>query len=66
MSEETNQSEEIGNLLKFRREKMDRLREMGVDPFGTKFETTDSPHHLREKLRGGETGKNRRPDHRAS
>lgn len=50
MPEETNQGEEIGDLLKFRREKMDRLRELGVDPFGGKFETTDSPHHLRENF----------------
>lgn len=50
MPEETNQGEEIGDLLKFRREKMNRLRELGVDPFGGKFETTDSPHHLRENF----------------
>lgn len=50
MPEETNQGEEIGDLLKFRREKMDRLRELGVDPYGGKFETTDSPHHLRENF----------------
>lgn len=53
MSEETNQGEELGNLLKFRREKMDRLREMGIDPFGGKFETTDTPHHLRENFEEG-------------
>lgn len=50
MSEETNPGEEIGNLLKFRREKMDRLREMGIDPFGAKFEITDTPHNLRENF----------------
>jgi len=55
MSEETNQGEEIGALLKFRREKMERLREMGIDPFGGKFETTDSPHHLRENFAEGKS-----------
>ncbi|MDF1814213.1 MAG: lysine--tRNA ligase [Verrucomicrobiales bacterium] len=50
MSEETNPEEEIGDLLKFRREKMERLREMGIDPFGAKFEITDTPHNLRENF----------------
>ncbi len=48
MPEESNTtSEETGDLLSFRREKLDRLRELGVDPFGGKFDTTDSPAELR-------------------
>ena len=51
MPEESNQAEEdTGDLLQFRREKLDKLRELGVDPFGGKFETSDSPHHLRENF----------------
>ena len=52
MPEETasGQEEEIGDLLKFRREKLERLREMDVDPFGGKFDVTDSPNHLRENF----------------
>jgi len=41
-------AEDIGDLLKVRREKLDKLRELGVDPFGTGFETTHSPGELRE------------------
>ena len=37
---------DMGSLLKFRRQKLDRLRELGVDPFGAKFETTHAPGAL--------------------
>ena len=52
MSEENeeNQTEDIRQLLKYRREKLDRLRELGVDPFGAKFETSHQPGALRENF----------------
>ncbi|MBU5674185.1 lysine--tRNA ligase [Paenibacillus brevis] len=42
MSEEQNNQEvvQISDLLKVRREKLDELRQLGVDPFGTKYERT--------------------------
>ncbi len=43
-------AEDIGTLLQVRREKMDKLRELGVDPFGQKFETTHAPGKLRENF----------------
>ena len=43
-------NEDLGELLKVRREKLDSLREMGIDPFGKKFEITDSPAALRENF----------------
>lgn len=50
MSEESDTPEDINALLKFRREKMERLVEMGIDPFGSSFETTDTPNNLRENF----------------
>ncbi len=50
MPEESSQGEEIGDLLRFRREKMEKLRAMGIDPFGGRFEVTDSPRGLRENF----------------
>ena len=37
-------------LIQFRRQKLDKLRELGVDPFGGKFETTHQPNALRENF----------------
>ncbi|MDA7922022.1 lysine--tRNA ligase [Verrucomicrobiales bacterium] len=48
-NEET-QEEDLGALLQVRREKLDSLREQGVDPFGSKFETNDTPGNLRENF----------------
>ena len=48
--EETSQSE----LLAIRRRKLDALRELGIDPFGASFETTDSPGALRSGFAEGE------------
>jgi len=47
--EETSHSE----LLAIRRRKLDALRELGVDPFGASFETTDSPGALRSAFAEG-------------
>lgn len=46
-NEET-QEEDLGALLKVRREKLESLREQGIDPFGGKYETTNTPGALRE------------------
>src|SRR5690606_13572484 len=47
-SQETNeQAAELSELLQIRRGKLDELRELGVDPFGSKFERT---HHAGEIL----------------
>ncbi len=37
-------------LIQFRRQKLDKLRELGVDPFGGKFETTHPPAVLRKNF----------------
>lgn len=42
-----NQEEELNELFQVRRDKLDTLRERGIDPFGGKFERT---HHAREIL----------------
>lgn len=41
---------DISSLLAFRRQKLERLRELGVDPFGGKFETTHDPGPLRDEV----------------
>ncbi|MCB1202855.1 MAG: lysine--tRNA ligase [Verrucomicrobiae bacterium] len=55
MSEETDvpPTEDLGALLKVRREKLDQLRALGVDPFGQGFETTHAPGVLREAFAEG-------------
>jgi lysyl-tRNA synthetase class 2 len=52
MSEENESppAEDIGELLKVRREKLQKLRELGIDPFGKGFDTTDTPGNLRENF----------------
>lgn len=52
MSEEndSNPSEDIGELLRVRREKLDALREQGVDPFGGLFQVSDTPGELRDNF----------------
>ncbi|MCB1089701.1 MAG: hypothetical protein KDM63_21855, partial [Verrucomicrobiae bacterium] len=45
--------EELSSLLAFRRQKLDRLRELGVDPFGGTFETTHEPGALRADFAEG-------------
>tara|TARA_R110002096_G_scaffold45673_4_gene122461 strand:- start:1032 stop:2513 length:1482 start_codon:yes stop_codon:yes gene_type:complete len=44
------QAEDLGELLKVRREKLDSLREQGVDPFGQGYDTTHAPGQLRENF----------------
>lgn len=52
MSEENDPppAEDLGELLRVRREKLDSLRELGIDPFGGFYETTVSPGELRENF----------------
>ena len=42
MSENVNQATELNEMLQIRREKVTQLRELGVDPFGMRYERT---HH---------------------
>lgn len=46
-------AEDLGELLRVRREKMDQLRALGVDPFGKGYETTHAPGALREAFAEG-------------
>ena len=47
---ESTQAEDLGELLKVRREKLEKLREQGIDPFGKGYETTRAPGELRENF----------------
>ena len=38
--ETQDQEQELSELLQIRRDKLDQLRELGIDPFGGKFERT--------------------------
>lgn len=40
--------EELNDQLKVRRDKMNQLREKGLDPFGKRFERT---HHAQELIK---------------
>ena len=52
MSEEHNQpkTEELNDQMLVRREKMDSLREEGIDPFGKRFDRTYNSQELHEKF----------------
>ena len=41
------QKEDLNDLMRVRREKMEKFREMGVAPFGHRYEVT---HHAQEVL----------------
>ncbi|WP_199624100.1 lysine--tRNA ligase [Paenibacillus alkalitolerans] len=43
---ETVQEQELSELLQIRRDKLDELRELGIDPFGKKFERTHQAGEL--------------------
>nr|WP_181376629.1 lysine--tRNA ligase [Paenibacillus agaridevorans] len=45
--QELNNEQELSELLQIRRDKLDELRGLGVDPFGRKFERT---HHAKDIL----------------
>ena len=44
------ESEELNDQLIVRRQKMEKLREKGFDPFGKRFERTHLAQELIEKL----------------
>src|SRR5690606_18371079 len=44
--EQDNNVQELSELLQIRREKLDTLRELGVDPFGGKFERSNNAEEL--------------------
>ena len=44
--EQDNQTQELSELLQIRRDKLDSLRELGVDPFGKKFERSNNAKEL--------------------
>lgn len=46
--EQDNNTQELSELLQIRREKLDSLRELGVDPFGKKFERMHNAKELLE------------------
>lgn len=50
---DTTPAEDLGTLLKVRREKLEQLRALGVDPYGKGYETTHSPAALREGFAEG-------------
>ena len=59
MSDDASQAQDDGEeqdehqLIQFRRKKLDTLRELGVDPFGGKFDTTHQPGALRDAFEEG-------------
>src|SRR4028119_78565 len=42
--------EELSELLTIRRDQLDKTRELGVNPFGGRFDTTHSIAEVREKF----------------
>lgn len=42
------------DLIAVRREKLAKIREMGIDPFGGRFDATTTPHDLRENFVEGQ------------
>ena len=42
--------EELNDQELVRREKLEKLKELGVDPYGSKFERTDTTKSCREKV----------------
>ncbi|WP_232699107.1 lysine--tRNA ligase [Brevibacillus daliensis] len=47
--EEVEQEEQLHELLQVRHDKMNQLREWGIDPFGKRFEQKDNVHDIVEK-----------------
>ncbi len=48
MTEERQTQEELNDQMLVRREKMEKLREEGIDPFGKRFERTHNSAELHE------------------
>lgn len=49
MTEEQNSLAEMNDQMRVRREKMEAIREEGIDPFGKRFERTSNSQELHEK-----------------
>lgn len=49
-AEEQNSTEDLGRLMVIRREKLDKLRSLGVDPFGQAFSRTHSARDITENF----------------
>ncbi|MEW9103914.1 lysine--tRNA ligase, partial [Paenibacillus sp.] len=54
MTDVVNQETELSELLQIRRNKLDELRKLGVDPFGTKYERTTTAKEVLDKYDGME------------
>lgn len=54
MTDVVNQETELSELLQIRRNKLDELRKLGVDPFGTKYERTATAKEVLDKYDGME------------
>lgn len=52
MTDVVNQETELSELLQIRRNKLDELRKLGVDPFGTKYERTTTAKEVLDKYDG--------------
>lgn len=52
MTDVVNQETELSELLQIRRNKLDELRKLGVDPFGTKYERTTTAKEVFDKYDG--------------
>jgi lysyl-tRNA synthetase class 2 len=50
---DTPSTEDLATLLKVRREKLEKLRALGVDPFGKGYATSHAPGELRENFAEG-------------
>ncbi|SHJ29941.1 lysyl-tRNA synthetase, class II [Rubritalea squalenifaciens DSM 18772] len=51
MSEQTTQPQSTeAELIAVRREKLEKLRELGIDPFGSKYEVSTTPGELKENF----------------
>ena len=56
MSEEENKTTEE-ELIAVRREKLSRLRELGVNPFGGKYDIESDIYELRDSFKEGESAR---------
>ncbi|WLR41951.1 lysine--tRNA ligase [Bacillus carboniphilus] len=49
MQEDINQHDDLNDQLQVRREKLNELKDLGMDPFGKRFDRTDLSEHLKQK-----------------
>ena len=53
MSEDTTHHSTEAELIAVRRNKLAKLRELGIDPYGARYETTTTPAQLRDNFSEG-------------